>query len=104
MELSEARWAFYLDVSFARQVFEKDRANLSDLKPAFWQAFKKLEKSADQDDWADLRVTFAECRKQLGAPGDFGYGHPTGDALKILYESWNKLCKASPVEQPATAV
>lgn len=104
MDLNDARWAFYLDVSYARQVFDKHRFQLSDLSPRFWEAFQKLEKSADQSDWTDLKLAFDEARKQLGAPGDFGYGTPCGDALRVLYESWKKLCKAMPAEEPVTAV
>lgn len=104
MKFSELKWAFYLDVVNARQIFEKHKRKLKDLRPAFWEAFRKLEKAAEGEDWENLKATFIECSKQLGAPGDFGYGHPTGDSLRILYETWNRLCNAAPKTESTTAV
>jgi len=99
IELTGARWDFYLDASYTRQVFEKHRRKLKDLSEKFWLSLRRLERSAESDELDALRAVFSEVHKQLGAPGDFGYGTPCGDALKTLYDSWNKLIKQTSVEQ-----
>lgn len=105
MEFGEARWSFYCDVVYARQTFAKHRGELADLRQSFWVAWKTLEDAADTGDWEGLQFAFKECYREFGAPGDFGYGTPHGESLKILYESWNTLCKAMAKEVPApTAV
>jgi hypothetical protein len=104
MVLQGARWDFYLDVSYARQVFEKNRRKLSDLSPKFWESLRRLGWSAVYDDLENLKVVFSEFHKQLGAPGDFGYGTPCGDALQTLYAAWNKLLKESPAAETKAAV
>ncbi len=87
-------WDFYLDASYVRQVFEKHRRELKDLRPLFWAALRDIENAADQDDFALLKTHFPKWSTLLGAPGDFGYGTPCGDALRTLYESWNRLLKS----------
>ena len=68
----------------------KHKRKLRDLSPRFWVALLDLELSCQEEHWEEL--------KRLGAPGDFGYGTPCGDALRAVYDSWNALCAA---RQPA---
>lgn len=76
----------------------KHKRKLKDLSPRFWVALLDLELGCEEPDWEKLKAAFGSAYKQLGAPGDFGYGTPCGDALKDLYRRWNELCKA---RQPA---
>jgi hypothetical protein len=90
-------------VTHARRTFEARKAELLDLNWKFWRAFEMLDLACqiDGEDWHELDRTFAECRPQLGAPGDFGYGTPCGEALRAVYDTWTLLVKSRSV--PAAA-
>lgn len=97
--LAEARSEFYDRVAWARRTFQKHKWELADLKPAFWLCFEELELSADLADVEDLILSFRKARKVLGAPGDFGYGTPCGEALKELYNEWSRLVQHFPTTE-----
>ena len=73
--------------------FHKHKRKLrGDLSPRFWVALLDLEIIINDSDLAAKDPSDAEIRAEviknyrwLGAPGDFGYGTPCGDALKALY-------------------
>ena len=75
----------------------KHRKELSDLRPSFWHALGHvvlsiaIEESA-QDDAAEITRAIAKSHRQLGAPGDFGYGNPCGEALRALYDRHREVC------------
>ena len=95
--LSEQHKKFCEAVKHAADVFNKPkhRKKYKDLSPRFWVALMDLELSCDCEDWKQLKTDFAKCYRFLGAPGDFGYGTPCGDALRAVYDSWNKLYLAN---------
>lgn len=74
--------------------FSQNKRKLRDLSPRFWVALLDLEVAASLLTAADLIAEFPNAYKQLGAPGDFGYGTPCGDALANLYDWWNAWCTA----------
>jgi hypothetical protein len=87
-------------------VFEnpKERRKLRDLSPRFWVALLDLRAAAGDpgrklhEELGNLLTAY----KHLGAPGDFGYGHPTGDALQRLYAAHNALCAANRAARETT--
>ena len=40
-----------------------------------------------------------EVRRAFGPPGDYGYDHPEGKALKALYAANNRLSRASKADK-----
>ena len=86
---------FAMAVRHASSTFNdpKQKKHLRDLSPRFWVALLDLVLDCENEDWSQLRATFNQAYRQLGAPGDFGYGTPCGDALKDLYYRWNELCQ-----------
>lgn len=42
------------------------------------------------------RLAIYSVHKTFGAPGDYGYGTPQGDALKELYDAFNKISALPP--------
>lgn len=96
------------DPATAREIFEiafgkaysafhakKKSKEYRDLSPRFWVAWMDLEEAiARKAPHEELQAEFAKAYKQFGAPGDFGYGTPPGEALKHLYYAWNDLVKA----------
>jgi hypothetical protein len=70
------------------ETFNKNSKKLRDLSPRFWIALMDLEMCHDSPD-EELLEVFSKAYRYLGAPGDFGYGTPCGDALRNLYEWWN---------------
>ena len=76
----------------------KEKKQLSDLRPAFWHALGSVVLSAalvdsPESDAVEITRAIGKARKQLGAPGDFGYGTPCGDALRNLYDRHNEVCR-----------
>lgn len=92
---------FIAVVLSAARTFEMSKEELSDLPRQFWVAMMDLELGCNSKDWDELVATFKSARKQLGSPGDFGYGTPCGDALRDVYNSWNALCE---VHKPRDSV
>lgn len=43
---------------------------------------------------SEMRESFRDAYRLLGAPGDFGYGSPEGDALQDVYSRWNAALQA----------
>lgn len=72
----------------------KHKRKLRDLSPRFWVALMDLELACGGEDWDQLKLDFKAAYRYLGAPGDFGYGTPCGDALRAVYDTWNALCAA----------
>lgn len=60
----------------------------------FWRGIEALAlvHGAMQPD--DLIYIVRKHHQCLGAPGDFGYGTPCGDALRAVYDLNNALCSA----------
>lgn len=75
--------------------FKADRKNLHDLRPSFWATLEQLLDAVTFDGAAEVSKIVSEQHKQLGAPGDFGYGHRTGDALAALYRTHNEFINAT---------
>jgi hypothetical protein len=42
-----------------------------------------------------LVVCFQEAHRAIGAPGDWGYGEPEGDAVKAVYDAYNAFATAT---------
>lgn len=63
------------------------RREFSDLSPRFWQSLTMLE-DASYGSIGDLEAAYYATRRQLGAPGDFGYGTLQGDSLRRYYDAW----------------
>lgn len=72
----------------------KHKKKFRNESPRFWCALLDLEQSCKEENWKLLCKAFKECYRYLGAPGDFGYGTPCGDALRDVYDRWNDLCNA----------
>lgn len=90
---------FCESVRHALKTFDEHKRKLLDLSPRFWVALLVLEAGCAEANWDELRKTFGAAHRRLGAPGDFGYGTPCGDALRDVYDSWGVLCAA---HQPET--
>lgn len=76
--------------------FLSHERELADLRPEFWYRVGRLCGVA-----LDATVTVGgllselrQAKPQLGAPGDFGYGTPCGDALRRLYDAWREMAAA----------
>lgn len=69
------------------------KRELSDLSRAFWKSLDDLALAADEAVPNDLAKAVSDVHRTLGAPGDFGYGTPCGDALRAVYDRHNELCK-----------
>ena len=75
----------------------KERKKLTDLRPAFWHSLGHVVLSAaladtPESDAVEMTKAIGKSHRQLGAPGDFGYGTPCGDALRTLYDRHNEVC------------
>ena len=87
----------------AHAAFAKNKKKLTDLSPRFWVAWMDLEMAMKfQVPFDELREQWKKSYKQFGAPGDFGYGTPCGDGLKLVYDAWQELNAAAP-PQPVAA-
>ena len=76
----------------------KEKKQLSDLRPAFWHALGSVVLSAalidsPEPDAVEITRAIGKAHKQLGTPGDFGYGTPCGDALRNLYDRHSEVCR-----------
>jgi len=88
---------------------KKERKKLWDLRPAFWHALGSVVLSAaleesPEEDAAAITRAIGKAHRQLGAPGDFGYGTPCGDALRGLYDRHNEMCNLLITKKDAEAV
>lgn len=79
------------------------KREFSDLSPRFWQSLTMLDDAA-YGSIGDLEAAFQATRRQLGAPGDFGYGTPQGDALKQYYDAWAKYGRAKQAAEATAGV
>jgi hypothetical protein len=62
--------------------------DVSDLPPKFWVLIDDLRTAWNVKNLDEIRRLVREHhRSVLGAPGDFGYGTPCGDALRNLYDA-----------------
>lgn len=73
----------------AYDAFTSHSRELSDLRPSFWTALGRLVAYARLDAPTMVAEVIANEHRQFGAPGDFGYGTPCGDALRELYDAHN---------------
>lgn len=101
--MSEEKKTFVAAVAAANETFNKNKRKLRDLSPRFWVALMDLEFITDSENWGDVKKAFKDCYRYLGAPGDFGYGTPCGDALRKVYDTWNALCKVEETRLAETA-
>lgn len=77
------------------ETFIAHRDELNDLKPECWYQIGFLfGTSLRENSPAELLSVLRTARPHLGAPGDFGYGTPCGDALRALYDAANDLGQA----------
>lgn len=69
------------------------RSVLSDLREPFWQAVLAVKSASGSPDPTGEALVRAvgEQHRYLGAPGDFGYETPYGQALIALYRSRNRM-------------
>lgn len=74
----------------ACEAFIADKKNLSDMRPSFWAMTRLLLDIAIAGSDEELIDAIPQAIKVFGSPGDFGYGHPTGDNLAALYKAWNE--------------
>lgn len=86
----------------AANVFSAHREELADLKPDFWAAIAGFQLAPASWSADQLIVAVTGSHRVLGAPGDFGYGTPCGDALRRVYDLTNQLIDAQ-TQQAATA-
>ena len=77
----------------AKRVFGAYRDELRDLNPTFWVALESLADLTEFNTRDEICSRFLLACRYLGAPGDFGYGTPCGDALRRLYEARQALEK-----------
>jgi len=92
--------AVYFAIGKLRTAMHENKAELSDLRPPFWAALTQLAREAEMcvdaaDPIAQIKAALVKASKQLGAPGDFGYGTPHGQALRNLYVAWRALPKGA---------
>lgn len=75
-----------------------------DLRPHFWASLADLRLIAVSLDGTDEEVimSFSQARRHLGAPGDFGYGTPCGDALKAFYNHYSDFINSINRRMPTT--
>ncbi len=103
---STAEQRFRAQLAATCAAFRAQRAELADLSGAFWDTIEILELvGADvtsPNASEVLREEFKLGYRQLGAPGDFGYGRSPGDDLMLLYRCWNEWCKEFQPSPPAT--
>ena len=95
--MTEEQQCFAKAVRHAGLTFNtpKHKRKLRDLSPRFWHALVELELGCEEQEWGTLCETSRSAYRYLGAPGDFGYGTPCGDALRAVYDTWNALLKAT---------
>lgn len=69
----------------------KNKKHLKDLKGSFWAALADLHfvVCVLAPTREEIIAQFRSAYKQLGAPGDFGYGTPCGDSLAAVYDRYN---------------
>ena len=81
--------------------FYLHRGELSDLGSRFWAALGYIimtavmaddSRSDPRSDAAIITKSIAANHRILGAPGDFGYGTPCGEALRNLYDRHREVC------------
>jgi hypothetical protein len=74
------------------QTFTEHARELLDLRPQFWMALGMLRMAVEcGEQIMPLCKLVSRCAGDaLGAPGDFGYGSPCGDALKATYDATNR--------------
>ncbi|KKM91191.1 hypothetical protein LCGC14_1231080 [marine sediment metagenome] len=99
--MTDAHTSFVAAVRHAAQTFKlpKYKKEYRRLSPRFWVAWLDLELGCECEDWDKLTNTMIAAHHQLGAPGDFGYGTPCGDALRNVYDTWRELCQARKIRQ-----
>lgn len=88
--------AVYFAIGKVFREFVAHKRELDDLPPKFWAALAELHHEADRAHFEEDRIAYIKralvvASKQLGAPGDFGYGTPHGEALRNLYVAWRAL-------------
>ena len=71
---------------------EADR--LRDMPSMFWVWLGILSGKSSSDRPGTLIDWVNSARAVLGAPGDFGYGTPCGDAIKKMYDAHDDLVRA----------
>ena len=76
---------------FSRKTSCKTR--IKELSPRFWVAIMDLKVVAESDEPEELCRDVCKAERQLGSPGDCGYGRQPGESLHELYESSNALWK-----------
>jgi hypothetical protein len=89
----------------ADNTFHKNKRKLRDLSSRFWVALMDLGLAAGDDKTTtdDLMQEVRTAHRQLGSPGDFGYGTPCGDALREVYDAYNELSQALEVAKAEVA-
>lgn len=105
MDALEALERLHSAARQAEQVFTAHKSELTDLRSSFWVNLRDVVEWTDptlQPSYNVLRPLFHGCRVQLGAPGDFGYGTPCGDALRDLYGAWGVYCDRQIRPEPAS--
>ena len=73
------------------EVFSHHKKELGDLSPSFWSALSDLQGIVLFASHDQILAALKKHRRTLGAPGDFGYGTPCGDALRAVYDAWSGL-------------
>lgn len=75
----------------AAGTFAAHQHELSDLRPEFWIALGTIAGATSRaSDRTDVVRVFQSAYRRLGAPGDFGYGTPCGDALRAIYDAYKE--------------
>jgi hypothetical protein len=96
---------FVMAVERLAAVAAKSREFKSREKDAAALLYSNVSFAASVD---ECKQAFNAAYRVLGAPGDFGYGTPEGDAMKGVYDSWNKAlqehreaCSAAAIDRVA---
>jgi len=86
-EMKELKYA----VLSCIETFHQHKKELEDLRSSFWDALSDLQAALLFDSDEEIIAKLKKHKRALGAPGDFGYGTPCGDALRAVYEAWGNL-------------
>ena len=95
LPITRARTQLQRAAVHAHLTFAEHKDELADLRPSFWSSLADFRYAFDEPDPdAELEEAFKLGYKRWGAPGDFGYGTPCGEALRQLYNAWNIYAEA----------
>lgn len=78
----------------SREFKEREKVAVADLMTA----------ASEATSVAECKAAFSSAYRVLGAPGDFGYDSPEGQAMQGVYQAWNKALQEAREAAATTAV